>query len=75
MNKNPVRIYKESTKFSFFFKLVIPVLSLFFVSALITAIIFVLNGQLSIYQDVNTIISTTAGVTGSMFGLTAASYI
>ena len=74
MNKNPIQIYNESTKFSNFFKFVIPVLVLFFISTLITAIIFVLNGKLSIDQDVNTIISTTAGVTGSMFGLTAASY-
>lgn len=74
MNKNPVRIYKESRKFSIFFKLVIPGLIFLFGLALITAIFFVSNGKLSIDQDVNTIISTTAGVTGSMFGLTAASY-
>lgn len=74
MNKNPIKIYNESKKFTHFFKWIFPLLNIFFVLLLIIAIFFVVNGILNIDQDVNNILSTTAGVTGSMFGLTAASY-
>lgn len=74
MNKNPIAIFKESRKFNIFFKYTFPIVSLAVLMLFIVAILLVRFGKLNIDQDVNTILSTTAGVTGSMFGLTAASY-